>query len=278
MNKVVSLTQKVNIHAVWLSDIHLGYKDCKAKFLLEFLDSIETSHLYLVGDIVDVWSLSRQFHWPAEHNQVVRKLIKMAREGVHVTYIPGNHDSTFREYCGEAFGAIKIARQAVHTTRLGKRLLILHGDEFDEAIRFSKFNKIAGDTAYDFLLFVTRWNNYIRNRLGYGYWSLATYIKSRLANAAQVIEIFEQTALNKARAEGYDGIVCGHIHHPNVIEREGIVYCNDGDWVENCTTLVEKNDGVLEVWHWSDKNHCIKRLSGELVESEIRQLDLLKTG
>ncbi len=133
-----------------------------------------------------------------------------------------------------------------------------------------------GDTAYDFLLFLNRWNNYIRNRLGYGYWSLATYIKSRIANAAQVIDIFETAAINKARQEGYDGIVCGHIHHPNMIDRDGVVYCNDGDWVESCTTLVEKNDGVLEIWHWSDRSHCLKRLNGEVVENDIKQLDLLK--
>jgi len=277
MNMVLPLPVKVSVHAVWLSDIHLGYKDCKAKYLLDFLDHIETKYLYLVGDIVDVWSLSRQFHWPAEHSQVVRKLIKMAKEGVNITYVPGNHDSTFREYCGEAFGAIQMARQTLHVTQLGKRMLVTHGDEFDELIRFSRFISIIGDTAYDFLLFVTRYNNYFRKQFGYGYWSLATHIKGRLANAKQAISLFETAALDRAKREGYDGIVCGHIHHPNVVERDGVIYCNDGDWVESCTTLVEKNDGVLELWHWSDRSQCIKRLTGEKINADVEQLDLLQT-
>jgi UDP-2,3-diacylglucosamine pyrophosphatase LpxH len=278
VKNVHAFPDKIQIHAAWLSDIHLGYKDCKAKFLLDFLDKIDTRHLYLVGDIIDLWSLDRQFHWPAEHSQVVRKIMKMAREGVRVTYIPGNHDITFREYCGESFGAIQVQHSAVHTTLQGKRLLVLHGDEFDEVIRFSRFVRAVGDSAYDLLLFINRINNALRRHLGYGYWSLATHIKQRIANAAQAIQLYEDTAVDKARREGYDGIVCGHIHHPNVIERDGIIYCNDGDWVENCTTLVEKNDGVIELWHWSDRSQCIKRHNGERIEAEVRQLDLLKVG
>ena len=204
--------------------------------------------------------------------------MKMAREGVQVTYIPGNHDNVFREYCGEAFGAIQVCEKAIHTTLQGKRLLVLHGDEFDDVIRFSRFVRVVGDVAYDLLLFINRVNNTLRRKLGYGYWSLATYIKHRVANAAQAITLYENTALDVARREGFDGIVCGHIHHPNVIEQDGVIYCNDGDWVENCTTLVEKNDGVLEIWHWSDRSQCIKRHNGERVEADVSQLGLLKTG
>jgi len=278
VTNVHALANRIQIHAAWLSDIHLGYRDCKAQYLLDFLDKIETRTLYLVGDVIDIWSLNRHFHWPAEHNAVVRKIIKMAREGVDVCYIPGNHDILFREYCGEFFGAIRICRQAEHVTLQGKRLLVLHGDEFDEFIRFSRFVSAVGDHAYELLLFINRINNTLRSKLGYGYWSLATYIKQRVANAAQAIELYENSAIDKARREGYDGIVCGHIHHPNVIERDGILYCNDGDWVENCTTLVEKNDGALEIWHWSDRTRSILRHDGERIDTGIRQLDLLHAG
>ncbi len=276
MNEI-PFPKKVRIHAVWLSDIHLGYKDCKADYLLNFLDTIDTEYLYLVGDIIDIWSMKQNFHWPPSHNQVVRKLIKMARNGVKMVYIPGNHDRVFRDYCNEAFGAIEIREQAVHTTQLGKRILMIHGDEFDDVIRFSGFIKFIGDIAYDLLLFINRWNNRLRNQFGYSYWSLAAYLKERVSKAAQAIHIFEQAALNKAKTEGYDGIVCGHIHHPNFIEKDGIVYCNDGDWIESCTALVEKNDGVLEIWHWSDRSHCMKRLNGEIVEHAVEQLDWLDT-
>jgi len=274
----ISYPKKVRVHAVWLSDIHLGYKDCKADYLLDFLDRIEPEYLYLVGDIIDIWSMKNNFYWPSSHNQVVRKLIKMAKNGVKVTYIPGNHDSVFRDYCGEAFGSIEIKMSSVHETKLGKRLLMVHGDEFDDVIRFSRFIKFIGDFAYDFLLFVNRWNNRLRSHLGYKYWSLAAYIKNRVSNAAQVIKVFEQAAIEKARREGYDGIVCGHIHHPNFIEEEGVIYCNDGDWIESCTTLVEKHDGVLEIWHWSDRNQCLMQLNGEKVVNAYEQLDLKLVG
>lgn len=133
--------------------------------------------------------------------------------------------------------------------------MVTHGDEFDECIRFSGFNRFFGDHAYDFLLFINRCNNIIRRKLGYEYWSLAAYIKGRIANAARTITVFENAARQKAESAGYDGIVCGHIHHPNVIDRDNVLYCNDGDWVENCTALVETNKGSLEIWHWSDRNH-----------------------
>lgn len=259
------LPEHLKVRTVWISDVHLGYKDCKADFLLDFLERIECNTLYLVGDIVDMWSLSRSFYWPAAHNQVLRTLMKKARDGVRVIYIPGNHDRVFRDYIGESFGAIEIHENHVHTTQDGKKLLIMHGDELDNVIRFSRFTKLIGDTAYDFLLFLNRITNSLRKRFGFSYWSLAGYIKARINNAAQAIDCFESAAMAWAAHQKLDGVVCGHIHHPNIRYQDGLLYCNDGDWIENCTALVETRSGNLEIVHWSDSQKRVKQLELELV-------------
>lgn len=252
--------EKLRVRAVWISDVHLGYKDCKADFLLDFLERVECDTLYLVGDIIDLWSLSQQFHWPPAHNQVLRTLLKKARDGVKVIYIPGNHDNAFREYLGESFGAVEIHRNVIHETLGGQRLLVMHGDELDDVIRFSRFTRLVGEAAYDFLLFVSRIAYRIRRRFGYSYWSLAGYIKARLNNAAQAIDCFECAMLEWAARHEVDGVVCGHIHHPNIRMENGLLYCNDGDWIENCTAMIETRDGRLEILHWSDSLKRVKQL------------------
>ncbi len=254
------IPEHLKVRTVWISDVHLGYKDCKAEFLLDFLECVECDTLYLVGDIIDIWSLSQSFHWPASHNQVLRTLLKKARDGVKVIYIPGNHDSVFRDYIGETFGAIEIHENCIHETLDGKRLLIMHGDELDNVIRFSRFTKIVGETAYDFLLFLSRITNKLRQRLGCSYWSLAGYIKARLNNAAQAIDCFERAVMDWAAHHAVDGVVCGHIHHPNIRMENGLLYCNDGDWIENCTAMIETRDGKLEILHWSDSRKRVKQL------------------
>lgn len=255
--------EQLKLRTVWISDIHLGYKDCKAAFLLDFLERIDCETLYLVRDIIDIWSLSRSFHWPAEHNQVIRTIMRKARDGVRVIYIPGNHDRVFRDYVGEAFGAVEIHEQHVHETADDRRLLVMHGDELDDLIRLSRFNRLIGDAAYDFLLFMNRVCHSLRRRFGYSYWSLAGYIKSRIHNAGKAIASFEQAVLHYAAQQGYDGVVCGHIHHPEVRHENGMLYCNDGDWIENCTALVETRDGRLEILHWSDSYRKVKHLPAE---------------
>ncbi|WP_448548029.1 UDP-2,3-diacylglucosamine diphosphatase [Thalassotalea fusca] len=246
------LPDKIKARAVWISDVHLGYKDCKAEYLLAFLDRLECDTLYLVGDIVDVWSLSRNFYWPVQHNKVIGKLMKMARQRCRVIYVPGNHDVNFREFVGQKFGAVEVHKQFIHETVDGRRMLVMHGDELDNVIRFSRFNRIVGDSAYDFLLFLNRWTNYARKRLGYGYWSLAKYLKVRVKKATSAITTFEDAAIDYAKRKGLDGVICGHIHHPNIRERDGILYCNDGDWIENCTFMIETASGRLEIMHWTD--------------------------
>lgn len=262
MNQPVKVhtAHKRRVRTVWISDIHLGYKDCKAEYLLEFLDSIRADCLFLVGDIVDLWAMKKKFFWPESHNRVVRKILQLSKSGTRVIYIPGNHDYLIREFAAEQFGDIQIHQNYIHETVSGARLLIQHGDEFDGVVHFSWFVKLVGDAAYDFLLFLNRWNNRFRKVLGLEYWSLGKYLKTHVSKAAQVISLFENAAFAEVESRGVDGIVCGHIHHPNIIHRNSLVYCNDGDWVENCTALVETCEGSLELLYFAGKSDCLQRV------------------
>lgn len=235
---------------VWVSDIHLGYRHCKANYLLEFLAAIDCETIYLVGDVLDLWSLKTQWHWPAQHSAVLRALLEHAERGTRVVYVAGNHDELVREFAGNAFGRIAIARHLTHTCADGRRLLVTHGDEFESWIRCSAPAKLLGSASYTLLLRINRAYNVFRAWRGKPYWSLAGYLKNRVGNARRAIESFEDAAIDYARAHGFDGIVCGHIHQPCVRERDGVVYCNDGDWIENCSALAEAADGGLELLHW----------------------------
>lgn len=248
----------LRLNTVWLSDIHLGYKGCRANFLLDFLERTRADTIYLVGDVIDFWSMKRHFIWPAEHQAVLCKLLALAAAGTRVVYIPGNHDEYSRSLCGHTLVNIEIHRELVHTTGQGKRLLMVHGDEFDHAVRCSPFHRLVGDLGYDFLLFLNRWGNRARRLFGLPYWSLAYYIKNRVRNARAAIDAFEQAAADEARRRGLDGIVCGHIHQPEIRTIDGVLYCNDGDWVESCTALVEHRDGRLELFHWGDLQQALK--------------------
>lgn len=248
---------KQRVKAIWLSDIHLGTRDCKAEYLLDFLDTLECEYLFLVGDIVDLWAMKRRIFWPESHNRVVRKILKLSKKAdTRVIYIPGNHDYPARELAGEMFGAIEVHRNFIYQTKDGKRLLVQHGDEFDAAIRISRVMHIVGGVAYVLLLIVNRFINRFRKYFGYSYYSLAGYIKTRVGKAALAIRLFEEAALEEVCHRNLDGIVCGHIHHPNMYERDGKSYFNDGDWVENCTALVEHRNGRFEMLRWRD-NNCL---------------------
>lgn len=236
--------------AVWLSDIHLGCKDCKAEQLLNFLDNCTIDTLYLNGDIIDMWALSKQFRWPASHNQLFYRLISLPEKGTHVIYLPGNHDEPAQKYNGMSFGSIDIHREYVHTTAKGKKLLLLHGDQFDNEVCLGAAHAWVGDKGYELLMWLNRWYNWYRSKLGYKYWSLAGYLKSHISGANQAIIRYRNAALDKARKQDLDGIVCGHIHHPEVVEQDGITYCNTGDWVENCTALAEDQQGDIQLIHW----------------------------
>ncbi|WP_440055949.1 UDP-2,3-diacylglucosamine diphosphatase [Pseudoalteromonas sp. T1lg65] len=252
--------------SIWISDVHLGYKDCKAEYLLDFLNSTQCDVLYLVGDIVDLWSMKRQFYWNPSHYQVLECIQKKAENGTRVIYIPGNHDETFRNYVGKTLFNVEVHKSYIHTTSLGKQFLLIHGDDFDSATRYNKLISVIGDVAYDFLLFLNRWTNRFRKLYGGHYWSLASYIKNRVHKAREAILAFENAAIHEAKRRGVDGIICGHIHQPEIKVQDSIVYCNDGDWIENCTALVENQEGRIELLHWSD----IKKVLNMVETNEIK--------
>ncbi|WP_158918091.1 UDP-2,3-diacylglucosamine diphosphatase [Caulobacter sp. S45] len=236
---------------VFISDVHLGTKGCQATLLLDFLDQVQCDTLYLVGDIVDGWKLKSGWRWPQAHTDVVQKVLRMAQSGVEVIYVPGNHDDRIRDFCGVHFGGVVVARDAIHQAADGKRYLVTHGDEFDGIVSHAKWLAFLGDYAYRALLSLnTRWNA-LRHRLGMGYWSLSAYVKLKVKNAVQFIDDFERAVSDEARRRGVDGVICGHIHHAEMREIHGVLYVNDGDWVESCTAVVEHQDGRLELIDWA---------------------------
>ena len=201
--------------------------------------------------------MKRQFFWHPSHYDVLALIQQKAKDGTRVIYIPGNHDETFRHYANDSLFGIEVHKQYIHTTKANKRFLLLHGDDFDSATRYNKLISIAGDAGYDFLLFLNRWTNRIRRLFGGNYWSLASWIKARVHKAREAIDAFEKAAIHEAKKQAVDGIICGHIHHPAVKVVDGILYCNDGDWIESCTALVENSSGRIELLHWSETQKVI---------------------
>jgi UDP-2,3-diacylglucosamine pyrophosphatase LpxH len=244
------MSEQQYYRTVWLSDIHLGCKDCKADFLLDFLENTTIDTLFLVGDIVDLWALSRKFHWPLLHNKLFHKLLSLPKSGTRVIYLPGNHDEPAQEYNAMTIGDIEIHRQYIHTTVSGKRLL-LHGDQFDKEVCFGRAHAWLGDKGYELLLFINRWYNFFRSKHGYSYRSVAGYIKTRIRGATDAIGRYREAAITYAKAMQVDGVVCGHIHHPEIFEQDGITYCNDGDWIENCSALTEDANGNIKLIYWT---------------------------
>lgn len=238
--------------AVFVSDVHLGTAGCQAKALLDFLKHHPSEQLYLVGDIIDGWQLRRRWFWPQAHNDVVQKLLRRARKGCRVVFIPGNHDEFARAFVGHQFGGIEVHADTVHTTADGRRLWVTHGDYFDAVIQRAKWLAYTGDYAYEFTLRMNRHLNNFRARLGLPYWSLSAYLKHKVKMALNYVTDFEKAVAQEARQRGHDGVVCGHIHRAEMRTIDGTLYCNDGDWVESRTALVEHMDGHLELVQWGD--------------------------
>jgi UDP-2,3-diacylglucosamine pyrophosphatase LpxH len=236
---------------VWISDVHLGTPGCQAGALLDFLKRVDCQTLFLVGDIVDGWQLRRNWYWPQAHNDVVQKLLRKARKGTRVIFIPGNHDEFARRYLGHTFGGIEVAADWLHLTAGGQRLWVTHGDLFDGVIQCAKWLAHAGDHLYEFTLRLNARFNSLRARLGLPYWSLSRYLKHKVKRAVSYVGDFEAALAKEARKRGADGVVCGHIHHAELREIDGVVYANDGDWVESLTALAEHGDGRLEIIDWS---------------------------
>lgn len=244
------MTKPNQYRAIWLSDIHLGTRGCKADFLLDFLRHNESEYLYLVGDIIDGWQMKRSWFWTQSHNDVIQKLLRKARKGTKVIYIPGNHDEFARDYADMLLGGIALHSQAIHETADGRKLLVLHGDEFDGVVKYARGLALLGNWAYQIALDVNHWFNLFRRRFGYPYWSLSAYLKHKVKNACQFISDFEQAVADEAHRLGVDGVVCGHIHKAEIRDINGVLYCNDGDWVESCTALVETEAGELKIVDW----------------------------
>ena len=244
--------------SIFISDVHLGTKDCKAEYLADFLTTTECEYLYLVGDIVDIWSMRSSVYWTQAQNEVIRTILKLAKNGTKVIFIPGNHDETIRDYVEYNFGNITIHKRLIHTTADNRRLLVLHGDEFDSIVTCSKLVSILGDFAYDGLLFSNRIINNIRQKFGLPYWSLANYLKGKVKNAMSYIEKFEHAATHAAKHDQVDGVICGHIHHAEIKSINEVLYCNTGDWVESCTAITELHNGALNLIHWSEQKSYLK--------------------
>ena len=238
------------LRAVFISDIHLGTPGCQADALLDFLKHHPSDVIYLVGDIVDGWQIRRRWFWPQSHNDVVQKLLRRARKGCKVVFVPGNHDEFARQFDGMHFGGIEISNEAVHTTADGRQLWVIHGDHFDGVIQCAKWLAHVGDWAYGVTLELNRHFNRIRHRLGMPYWSLSQYLKHKVPRAVSHVNHFEEAVAAEARERGFDGVVCGHIHRPEMRTINGTLYANDGDWVESLSALIEHADGRLELLHW----------------------------
>jgi UDP-2,3-diacylglucosamine pyrophosphatase LpxH len=235
--------------AGWISDAHLGTRGCNATALLNFLRENDFETLYIVGDLIDIWSLRRGIYWPQQHNDVIQKILRKSRKGTHVMYIPGNHDELVADFCG-AYGNIDIKQRAIHVTASGERILVIHGHELDTVVQNVRWLAFAGDLGYQFLLSLNPLINFVRRRFGLGYWSLSAYAKRRVKDAVSFIGKFEAAVAHYAKRDHVDAVLCGHIHSAAIREFGNVTYYNCGDWVESCTALVEGDDGILSMLNY----------------------------
>jgi UDP-2,3-diacylglucosamine pyrophosphatase LpxH len=239
--------------AIFVSDIHMGTRRAQVKQLLDFLRHTESEQLYLVGDLVDNWSLRKDWYWDQLHNDLIQKLLRKARKGTRLIYVPGNHDENFRDLANLRFGRAAVLEETVHVGATGRRYLVLHGDKFDGVVMFAPWLARLGDTAYELSMGLNASINRARRLFRLPYWSLSAYLKNRVKKAVEFISRFEEAVVREARARHCEGVICGHIHTPDDRMIDGIHYLNDGDWVESCTALVEHFDGRFEIIDWNRK-------------------------
>lgn len=240
--------------ALFISDLHLGTRGAQAHLLLDFIKHHDAETIYLVGDVVDGWRLKKGWYWPQSHNDVVQKLLRKARKGSRLIYLPGNHDEFLREYLGTKFGGVEIIDDIIHEGADGKKYLVMHGDQFDVVVKYAKWLAVLGDWAYVTLIAINTVLNKVRRRMGFSYWSLSAWAKMKVKNAVNFIGSFEDTLSTEAKKRGAEGVICGHIHHAKMQDMNGVRYMNCGDWVESCTALVENFDGTFELLHWTKQS------------------------
>ena len=241
-----------HFRTLFLSDVHLGSKAAQAEMLVDFLRVHDAEKIYLVGDIVDGWRLKRSWHWPQSHNDVVQKLLRKARKGAEIIYLPGNHDEFLRGFLGQHFGGVEVRRNDIHVTADGRRFLVMHGDEFDVVVHNARLLAYLGDWAYDAAIAINVVFNFARRKLGFPYWSISAWAKMKVKNAVNFIGTFEKALADEAARHGCEGVICGHIHHAQLTSHSGIEYINTGDWVESCTAIAERHDGSFELIRWTD--------------------------
>lgn len=242
----------VRVRSVFISDVHLGTRGCRADMLLDFLKRVEADNVFLVGDIVDGWRLKKSWYWPQPHNDVVQKLLRKVRKGSRIIYVPGNHDEFLRDYAGSNFGGIEIHEEFVHETADGRRLLVLHGDKYDVVVANIRWLAHLGDHAYDLAITINVAVGFVRRRLGLPYWSFSGWSKGKVKKAVNYIGDFERAVATDVGKADLDGVVCGHIHKAAIKPSDGFVYLNCGDWVDSCTALIERFDGTIELVDWAD--------------------------
>ena len=257
---------------IFISDIHLGTPGCKAELLADFLTHNDCRTLYLVGDVVDFWRLKRSWFWNAAHSRVIDAILAKVRGGTRVIYVPGNHDEAFRDYCGVMLAGVELMPEAIHRTADGRELLVVHGDAFDGIVTYARWLALLGDRAYAAALWLNDVLNIARRRLGLPYWSLSAFLKHKVKNAAGFITDFENAVARAAQLRGADGVVCGYIHHAPIKTINGLLYCNDGDWVESCTALTEDARGRVEIVEWTsfayERNRTARHSRKTLVSAQ----------
>jgi len=248
-------TKMTQYRSIFISDVHLGSKGAKADYLAHFLKHNRCEKLYLVGDIIDGWRLKKRMFWPQEHTNVIRRILTKSKRGTDVIYVTGNHDDFLRRYSGLDFGNIELCDEIVHETAQGEKLLVVHGDKYDSVVQTQKWLAVVGDWGYETLVVFNRHFNKIRHKLGMGYWSLSSHIKQKVKSAVSFITAFEEAVVKDCTKQGYKGVICGHIHHPEIRKINGIDYYNCGDWVESCTAIVETLDGEMKLLQWVEIDH-----------------------
>ncbi|WP_018063665.1 UDP-2,3-diacylglucosamine diphosphatase [Martelella mediterranea] len=253
---------------LFISDVHLGSKAAKADFLLDFMRHHEADTIVLVGDIIDGWRLKRNWYWPQVFNDVIQKMLRKARKGTRIIYIPGNHDEFLRNFPGTHFGGVEVAERMIFEAGDGKKYLVIHGDEFDVVVRHARVVAYLGDWAYDAAIAINQVLAFFRRKLGLPYWSFSAWAKLQVKHAVNFIGEFQRVVVEEARRNEVDGVICGHIHHAVIEDMDGIRYINTGDWVESCTAVAEHFDGTFELISWQKIESAEAPAAAEPVEAD----------